>query len=400
MKIEEIEFIPLSLPIEAPILTCYGSLANYSRTLIRIVTEGGVVGWGEIASRYTPAMLEPYRQLFRGVSIWETNYIAQRIKHWNYYPFVKPEPVMGAFEIACLDAQGKTIGEPIYRLLGGRAQKEVPVASYIFFRHANAEGEGAIRNAEEVAAFARKQQAQYGFESFKLKGGYFSPDLDVEAVGALRDILPKAKLRIDPQGSWSPPTAVNVGKRLEAFDLEYLEDPVWGQAAMARIRDHLRTPLATNMCVTQFEEFHPGTALNAVDVVLTDLWYWGGPRNTVVVDKMCAAAGVGVSAHSSAELGVGNAAIIHTAAAMPNLRSAIDCMNLHLVDDIIVGGKIVPKDGVVQPPDAPGLGVEIDEAKVEKYRKVAASGAGADRFMNPSLADTARPGWYPQMPAW
>ncbi|WP_426051098.1 enolase C-terminal domain-like protein [Brevundimonas sp. SL161] len=400
MKIEEIEFIPLSLPIQAPILTCYGSLANYSRTLIKITTESGIVGWGEIASRYTPAMLEPWRQLFRGVSVWETNYIARRIKHWNYYPFVKPEPIMGAFEIACLDAQGKAIGEPVYRLLGGKSHASVPVASYIFFRHANAAGEGQIANADDVVAFAKAQASEFGFESFKLKGGYYSPEVDIECIAALRDAFPHAKLRIDPQGCWSPTTAVSAGKKLEAFDLEYLEDPVWGQAAMARVRDHLRTPLATNMCVTQFEEFHPAIAAKAIDVVLTDLWYWGGPRNTIVVDKMCHAAGVGVSAHSSAELGVGNAAIIHTAAAMPHLGSAIDCMNMHLVDDIIVGGKIVPKDGRLTQPDGPGLGVEIDEAKVEKYRAVAASGAGTDRFMNPALADTARPGWYPSMPAW
>ena len=400
MKIEEIEFIPLSLPIEAPILTCYGSLANYSRTLVKVVTESGIVGWGEIASRYTPAMLEPYRQLFRGVSIWETNYIAQRIKHWNYYPFVKPEPVMGAFEIACMDAQGKAIGEPMYRLLGGRCHDSIPVASYIFFRHANAAGQGEISNPEQVVDFARAQAAEYGFESFKLKGGYYAPEVDIDSVGALRAAFPDAKLRIDPQGCWNPITAVTAGKKLEAFDLEYLEDPVWGAAAMARIRDHIRTPLATNMCVTQFEEFYPAVASKAVDVVLTDVWYWGGPRNTIAVDKMCHAAGVGVSAHSGAELGVGSAAILHTAAAMPNLGSAIDCMNLHLIDDILVGGKIKPKDGRMSPPEGPGLGIEIDEAKVEKYRAVAASGSAVDRFMNPALADTSRPGWYPSMPAW
>ena len=400
MKIEEIEFIPLQVPIEAPILTCYGSLSSYSRTLIRITTESGIQGYGEIHSRYTPAMLEPYRQLFRGVSIWELNYIAQRIKHWNYYPFVKPEPVMGAFEIACLDAQGKAIGEPMYRLLGGKAQREVPVASYIFFRHANSEGKGEIKTPEDVVAFAKAQAAEFGFTSFKLKGGYYDPEVDIASIAALREAFPKAKLRIDPQGSWSPQASVSAGKKLEAYDLEYLEDPCWGMAGMARIRDQLRTPLATNMCVTQFEEFYPAAATKAVDVVLTDVWYWGGPRNTIVVDKMCAAAGIGVSAHSSAELGIGNAAIIHTAAAMPNLSSAIDCMNMHLIDDIIKGGKIVPKGGVVQPPEGPGLGVEIDDEKLEIYRALAASGKANDRFMNPALADSARPGWYPQMPAW
>ena len=400
MKIEDIEFIPLSLPIEAPILTSYGSLSSYTRTLIKVVLENGIVGYSELSGRFTPALLAPYRALFRGISVWETTYMLQRIKHWNYYPAVKPEPIMGAFEIAFLDAQGKLVDEPVYRLLGGRVHETVPVASYIFFRHANAQGKGRIHTPEEVADFARAQHAEYGFDSFKIKGGYFAPEVDRDAVLAVRAVFPDAKLRIDPQGAWTPTVAVTIGKALEAANLEYYEDPVWGAAAMARIRHHLRTPLATNMCVTQFEEFWPAVAMNAIDVVLTDIWYWGGPRATVAVDRMCAAAGIGVGVHSGAELGVGWAAIIHTACALPNLRSGIDCMNLHLIDDIIEGGKIVPKDGVVRPPEGPGLGVTVDEAKIEKYRKRAGEGAAEDRFMNPSLADSARPGWFPQMPAW
>jgi glucarate dehydratase len=85
---------------------------------------------------------------------------------------------------------------------------------------------------------------------------------------------------------------------------------------------------------------------------------------------------------------------------MPNLKLAIDCMNLHLTDDIIVGGKIEPKDGMVAPPDGPGLGVEVDEEKLARYAALATSGTASDRFLDPTLADSARPGWHPRMPSW
>jgi glucarate dehydratase len=134
--------------------------------------------------------------------------------------------------------------------------------------------------------------------------------------------------------------------------------------------------------------------------VLADLWYWGGMRNVIALDRVGQVTGADIGMHSGGELGIGWAAMTHAAAAMPNLKLAVDNMNLHLVDDIIVGGKRVPKDGVIAPPDGPGLGVEIDEAKLDKYHKLATSGAATDRFLNPKLADSARPDWYPKSPAW
>ena len=309
--------------------------------------------------------------------------------------------VLAAVEMALLDIQGKIAEEPIYRLLGGRAHAKIPVASYLFFRHANADGKGEIHNADQAVAFAREQVERYGFGAIKLKGGYYSPETDRDVLEALRDTFGRdMKLRLDPQGSWTPVTAVRIGRDLDRIGLEYYEDPCWNAAQMAKVKHSVTTPLATNMCVTQFEEFYPAVAMGAVDVVLADLWYWGGIRATMAVDRMCAAAGLDLGMHSGAELGIGWAAMLQTAAAMPHLRLAADCMNLHLVDDIIVGGKIEPRDGVVSAPEAPGLGIEVDEAKVEKYRALASSGAATDRLINPLLADTARPGWYPQLPTW
>ncbi|CAH1651074.1 mandelate racemase/muconate lactonizing enzyme family protein [Chelatococcus asaccharovorans] len=401
LRIESIECIPVTVPIEAPILTCYGSLGSYPRVIIKIVAENGLVGYGETSARYKADTFRMFENIFKGASPWESTRLINRIKHWNYYPWQKPEPLMAGLEIACLDLVGKATGEPLHRILGGKIHNEVPVASYLFYRHANAEGYGKIHSVEEVVDFAKAQVADYGFSALKLKGGYFPPETDRDTLYALRDTFGRdMRLRLDPQGCWTPVTAIRIGRQLDAIDLEYYEDPCWNAAAMAQVRKSVTTPLATNMCVTQFEEFHPATQLGAVDVVLSDIWYWGGVRATMAADRMCHATGIDLGMHSSAELGVAWAAMIHVASAMPHMKLAIDCMNLHLADDIIVGGKIVPRNGVVTPPDGPGLGIEIDEDKLAKYGALATSGAANDRYLNPNLADSARPGWSPHSPAW
>src|SRR5690606_37303094 len=118
------------------------------------------------------------------------------------------------------------------------------------------------------------------------------------------------------------------------------------------------------------------------------------------VDRMCAATGIDLGMHSSAERGIGGAAMIHAACAMPNLKLAIDCMNLHLVVDIVAGGKIEHIGRDVSAPGGPGLGIYLDEDKLARYAELARSGAASDRFLNPAIADQARPGWHPSMPAW
>lgn len=401
LRIVSVEAIPVAIPIQAPILTCYGSLGSYSRTVIKMTTASGLVGWGELSGRYGPAIFKRFEPVIVGQNPWDAAYILQRIKHWNYYPFEKPEPLMAGIEIALLDLVGKATGQPIYRLLGGQVHRQVPVAAYVFYRHDSPQGHGKVHSVDEIVAHAHEQVSRYGFGAIKLKGGYFAPEVDRDALEALRAEFGRdMRLRLDPQGSWTPTTAIRIGRDLDALGLEYYEDPCWNAAGMAQIRKSVTTPLATNMCVTQFEEFQPAIAIGAIDIVLADLWYWGGVRATIAVDRMCAATGIDLGMHSSAELGIAWAAMIHTASAMPNLKLAIDCMNHHLVDDILVGGKIEPRNGVVAAPDGPGLGVEVDEDKLAKYAELARSGTASDRFLNPAIADSARPQWHPSMPAW
>lgn len=399
MRIESIESLPVTIPIEAPILTCYGALSSYSRNVIVIKTDNGLTGYAETSAWIKPDQVRAFATLLQGWSPWEIGRIASRIGNWNYYQ--RTELLVAAIEMACLDVQAKAAGIPLYELLGGKVRDKAPVAAYIFFRHANADHVGQVHSAGEVVDFTKSLVERFGFRTIKLKGGYFSAEDDLRAMQALRDTFGSDyRLRIDPQGAWSPPTAITVGQELDKIGLEYFEDPSWGMAAMAQVRGQVKSQLATNMCVTTFDHVAPAIAMKAVDVVLSDLWYWGGIRPTQQLDRLCGAFGLGVGMHSGCELGIGWAAMIHAAVTMPNLKLAIDNMNIHLVDDILVGGKLLPEDGEIAPPDGPGLGVEVDEAKLKRYSELAASGKAVDRYLNPSAPDPIRPEWFARMPAW
>lgn len=399
MRIESIDCIPVTVPIQAPVLTCFGSLSSYSRNLIVMRTDTGLTGYGETHAWVKPDQIKAWEKVLMGWSPWEVAKIRARIGNWNYY--MRTELVLAAIEMACLDLQAKAAEIPLYELLGGKVRDRVDVAGYVFFRHANAQGEGQIHTAQDVVGFSKRIVADHGFGTLKLKGGYFAPEVDLESMQALRDEFGRdMRLRLDPQGSWSPATAIRIGQELDRVGMEYYEDPTWGMAGMAAVREKVASPMSTNMCVTSFDHVGPAMKVGAVDVVLSDLWYWGGIRPTQHLDTVCGALGLGVGMHSSCELGVGWAAMIHTAVTMPNLKLAIDDMNLHAADEIIVGGMLLPEGGSIAPPEGPGLGVEIDEEKLSKYAALAASGTAVDRFLNPKDPDIARPGWSATIPSW
>jgi glucarate dehydratase len=401
IKIESIEGIPVTIPGRAPILTSYGSLKSWARTIIRITADNGLIGYGDVSARVRPETIKTFERTLRGVSPWSTTVISARIKNWNYYPWQALEPIMAGIEMACLDLQGKSAQLPVYELLGGKVRDRVPVSGYLFYSHANPDGSEQVHTPDDIVGLAKRWVENFGFDTLKLKGGYFTPETDRDSLAALKDAFgPDIKLRLDPQGSWTVGTAIRIGHDLDKIGLEYYEDPCLGIPAMATVRRAVNTPLSTNMCVTNFEQFGPGLTAGAVDIVLSDLWYWGGMRPTIELDRMCAATGLDIGIHSGTELGIGWAAMIHAGVAMPHVTLAADAMYTHLTDDIIVGEMLLPKDGYISPPEGVGLGIEIDEVKLEKYRKLATSGAAADRFVEPSLADSARPGWYPSMPAW
>ena len=142
--------------------------------------------------------------------------------------------------------------------------------------------------------------------------------------------------------------------------LEYLEDPVRGQQNMAAVRKALKTPLATNMCTTSFEEIPNSIAIQSEDIILSDHHFWGGLRSSMHLTSICETFSRGLSMHSNSHLGISLAAMVHLGAAIPRMDYALDTHYPWQSDEVIMGGRFSFEEGSVAVPTAPGLGVELD----------------------------------------
>jgi glucarate dehydratase len=162
---------------------------------------------------------------------------------------------------------------------------------------------------------------------------------------------------------------------------------------MRRVREKVRMPLATNTVVVNFEQLSANVLNTAVDVVLLDTAFWGGIRACVKAAAVCETFQLGVAVHSSGELGIQLATMLHLGAVIPNLSFAADAHYHHLTDDIIQGGKLKYENGTIAVPATPGLGVKLDRDKVAEYRELYLRLGSY-----PYDQDPLRPGWAPTIP--
>ena len=239
--------------------------------------------------------------------------------------------LLAALEFACLDLMGQKWGVPVSEILGGRLRERVPFASYLFFRYPSPkDGTGEVRSADQLVAEARALKQAHGFTSHKLKGGVFPPEYELECYRALAAALPGDRFRFDPNGVWSTEQAIWFGQAIEDLNNDYLEDPVFGLHGMRRVREKVRMPLATNTVVVGFEQLAANVLDTAVDVILLDTTFWGGIRPCVKAAGICETFQLGVAVHSSGELGIQLATMLHMGAVIPNLSFAADAHYHHL----------------------------------------------------------------------
>src|SRR5205085_10509613 len=198
-------------------------------------------------------------------------------------------------------------------------------------------------------------------------GDVFPPEYELECYRALAKRLPGDSFRFDPNGVWSTEQAIWFGQHIEDLNNDYLEDPVFGLHGMRRTREKIRMPLATNTVVVGFEQLAANVLHTAVDVILLDTTFWGGIRRCVKAAGICEAFQLGVALHSSGELGIQLATMLHLGAVIPNLTFAADAHYHHLTDDIIEGGKFKYEGGTIAVPTGAGLGVKLDRNKLAEY---------------------------------
>jgi len=353
---------------DPPLLNSKGVHQPYAlRTVIEVHTDEGLSGLGET---YGGAAVE--QRLRRGagelvgLDPFDLNGLRRRLGG-DVLADERAAGLLAAFEVPCLDLQGRAAGRPVCDLLGGRVRDSVPFSAYLFYRWAEHPSDpgyppddwGEALDADGIVEQARRMVARFGFQSLKLKGGVLSPEREEEALRALREAFPEHALRIDPNAAWTVPTAIEVGRRLKGV-LEYLEDPTAGIQGMADVARAVSLPLATNMCVVTFADLPPAIAAGAVRVVLADHHSWGGLRASLALAAICATFDLGLSMHSNSHLGISLATMCHLAAATPNLTYACDTHAPWQVEDVVEPGSLRFVDGSLSVPDGPGLGVALD----------------------------------------
>ena len=428
MKITEMHITPIALG-DPPLLNAAGLHAPYClRTVVELKTDNGLTGLAEVpGSVAVDAALAAVRDVVIGADPRNWHGLRARLaercspetsvsrgdKPWDGRTRVQ---VYSALDVACLDIQGKAFGVPVAALLGGVVRERVPYSAYLFYKYEGAGGELAFGTDPDATGWAAARQAaaldpagvvaqaqamvkEFGFESIKLKGGVFEPAQEVAAMKALHEAFgPGVPLRLDPNALWTVETSIKYGREMEGI-LEYLEDPCRTQEGMAAVRRALKTPLATNMCTTSFDDL-PGSVKHASeDIILTDHHYWGGLRASMELAAHCRIFSRGVSMHSNNHGGISLAAMTHLGAAMPNLSYALDTHYPWQWEDIIVGGRMKIEGGCVALPKGAGLGVELDRVALAKaadnYRRCGFT----ERNDEPEMQKKV-PGWKFKATRW
>ena len=395
MKIADLRATTVTVPLEAPLRHANGChWGRFVRTIVEVETDEGLIGLGEMGGGGEPA-----EAAFGALKSYLVGHDPARLEELRFLIsnptaslYNNRTQIVAAIEFACLDILGQKWGVPVSEILGGRLRECVPFASYLFFRYPS-DGKGEVRTVEQLVENAKELKKRCGFTSHKLKGGVFPPEYELECYRALASALDGDRFRFDPNAVWSTETSIWFGQQIEHIRNDYLEDPVFGMNGMRRVREKVRMPLATNTVVVNFEQLAANVLNTAVDVVLLDTTFWGGIRACVKAAGVCETFQLGVAVHSSGELGIQLATMLHLGAVIPNLSFAADAHYHHLTDDIIEGGKLRYDNGAIAVPTTPGLGVKLDRDKVAEYREL------YQRLGSyPYDQDPLRPGWTPTIP--
>jgi o-succinylbenzoate synthase len=367
MRIVELEAIPLALPFHEPYVTARGTLEHREMVLLRLGTDAGQVGLGEAV----PLSLrggERVEEVVRAIAK-----LARRLRRLELAAlegedplgaavdaFVEtaagrrlPPPAAAAVEMAIFDLAGKVAGKPLWQLL--RAERCEPV-------ECNAT---LVAGAPAAVATAAESWAQEGFRSFKLKLGTGD---DLDQVAAVREALgAEARIRVDANGSWELEDAAVILKRLEPLDVELAEEPVSGLRGLARLRAGTTIPIAADESVASPKQATQAASAAACDLVSVKLAKVGG---------IGAAGGIAsalpVYLSSALDGAVGIAAAAHAAQALGRIRPdpglAHGLATQRLFAESYAARECELRGGCLHLPGAAGLGVEIDEAALERAR--------------------------------
>ncbi|MFP6769179.1 MAG: mandelate racemase/muconate lactonizing enzyme family protein, partial [Planctomycetaceae bacterium] len=347
----------VEVPQVAPIAPYRSHVRTSSTTMsaiVRVETDEGLVGWGEHNVNFLPEISAARMQA--DARAWTVGRDATNLVAFHRDCRLETRLKSG-IELALWDLKGKALGVPVVDLLGGRIRDEVELAACM--------GIQAYDRAGEIASYYVEQ----GYTTLKTKAGSDMQE-DLEMVRGVRDAVgANLKLRIDPNRAYSLEEATELGRRLEEYELEYLEQPIPAEplAEAARLRAATKTPIALNESVVDPASAWKILEAGAAEFLLPDTHIAGGIWPCIEIGHLAHAADVPCIMHCGHDLGPKTAAMLHVAGSCPAYTLANDSTYFGLEDDVT----LVPfeiKNGRIAVPTVPGLGCDVDSEKLVRYR--------------------------------
>ncbi len=388
--------------LDSMLLNLSGAHGPYfTRNIVIIEDETGNLGIGEVpGGEQIKNTLEECAALVVGSQVGAyrgtLNSIRDRYSHLDSggrgaqtFDLRTTVHVITAIEAALLDLLGKYLGLSVAELLGeGKQRDTVDALGYLFFigdRNKTDLGYRSEKDASDrwfqlrndealtsdaVVRLAEAAQERYGFRDFKLKGGALAGEDEIEAVTALAERFPEARVTIDPNGAWLLKDAVRLCQGM-GHVLAYAEDPCGaqgrfsGREIMAEFRRATGLPTATNMIATDWREMGHTIMLQSVDIPLADPHFWT-MQGSVRVAQMCHEWGLTWGSHSNNHFDISLAMFTHVAAAAPGDITAIDTHWIWQDGQALTKDPLKIEGGRITVPSKPGLGIEIDLDAVER----------------------------------
>ncbi|MEX1142431.1 MAG: mandelate racemase/muconate lactonizing enzyme family protein [Thermoleophilaceae bacterium] len=388
-RIASIDVTPVSIPFTGPERWAFGDHDGMTSLIVELRTDSGIVGLGEIlpagpGPRALTAAVEELEPLLIGQDAREINRNVARILYaGGWYMFERTgNLIVAGLEMAMWDVLGKSVGEPLHRLFGGAVRKRVP---YVYYLQA---GESIAAMADEAA-----QAVADGFSSFFFKGGW-DEQRDVELVAALRARLgPEPKLRLDANEAWTVGTATRMLKRLEPYDLEFVEQPVRMDDvdALVRLRQSSQVAIGANQSGWTAKRIFEIAQRRAADVIVTDPHQEGGLSALRKVIGICEVAGLPVAHHAFSGLTIAMTAAMHVHAASASCTVAGQAYAPGFLTGDVTTSTFTVEAGGAALPTGPGIGVEID-----RDRLAAAHAAYLERGTLPFFDQGADIEWVPR----
>lgn len=403
--VSEVKVIPVA-GHDSMLLNLSGAHSPFfTRNIVILKDSAGNIGVGEVpGGEGIRKTIEDAAPLIVGKSIATYNSILNVIRHQfadrdsagrglQTFDLRITIHAITALESAFLDLLGKHLGVPVAELLGeGKQRDQVEMLGYLFYigdrtktdlpylsnldnkdewmrlRHEEA------MTPEAIVRLAEAAHERYGFNDFKLKGGVLSGEEEMKAVTALAERFPKARITLDPNGAWSLAEAIELCRDKHDV-LAYAEDPCGAEngysarEVMAEFRRATGLKTATNMIATDWRQMGHSITLQSVDIPLADPHFWT-MQGSVRVAQMCHDWGLTWGSHSNNHFDISLAMFTHVAAAAPGEITAIDTHWIWQDGQYLTKNPFQIKDGKVDVPNAPGLGVEVDFDQIEEAHEL------------------------------